>query len=88
MLAARLQAKEQACCEPLGISAAREDEVGEAALLVGDRARIDRIADHLEAPQFPTENRGLRTVTGMRAGKRVTADSLRHGRPDRRHRAA
>ena len=25
-----------------------EDEVGEAALLVGDRARIDRIAEHLE----------------------------------------
>ena len=30
----------------------REDEVGEAAILVGDRARIDRIAEHLEAPAF------------------------------------
>ena len=30
-----------------------EDEVGEAAILVGDRARIDRIAEHLEEPRIP-----------------------------------
>ncbi len=60
---------------------AREDEVGEAALLVGDRARIDRIAEHLEAPYFPTESRGLRTVTGLRAGKRVTAAAFGMGGP-------
>ncbi len=60
---------------------AREDEVGEAALLVGDRARIDRIAEHLEAPYFPAENRGLRTVTGLRAGKRVTAAAFGMGGP-------
>src|SRR5271169_2101775 len=40
-----------------------EDEIGEAAILVGDRARIDRIAEHLETPRFVEENRGLRTVT-------------------------
>lgn len=59
----------------------REDEVGEAALLVGDRARIDRIAELLEAPHFPPENRGLRTVTGWRAGRRVTATAFGMGGP-------
>ncbi len=57
------------------------DEVGEAALLVGDRARIDRIAEHLEDPHFPPENRGLRTVTGLRAGRRVTATAFGMGGP-------
>ncbi len=58
-----------------------EDEVGEAAILVGDRARIDRIAEHLEAPAFLAENRGLRTVTGLRSGKRVTASAFGMGGP-------
>jgi len=59
----------------------REDEVGEAAILVGDRARIDRIAEHLESPHFVEENRGLRTVTGVRAGKRVTVSAFGMGGP-------
>ena len=59
----------------------REDEVGEAAILVGDRDRIDRIAEHLEAPHFVEENRGLRTVTGLRGGKRVTASAFGMGGP-------
>ena len=58
-----------------------EDEVGEAAILVGDRARIERIADHLEGPAFVSENRGLRTVTGLRSGKRVTASAFGMGGP-------
>jgi uridine phosphorylase len=58
-----------------------EEEVGEAAILVGDRARVDRIADHLEKPQFVEENRGLRTVTGMRSGRRVTASAFGMGGP-------
>jgi uridine phosphorylase len=60
---------------------AREDEVGEAALLLGDRARIDRIAEHLDAPQFVAENRGLRTVTGLRGAKRITATAFGMGGP-------
>jgi uridine phosphorylase len=59
----------------------REDEVGEAAILVGDRARIDRIAEHLEAPHFVEENRGLRTVTGLRAGRRITVSAFGIGGP-------
>ena len=59
----------------------RDDEIGEAAILVGDRARIDRIAEHLEAPRFVEENRGLRTVTGLRSGRRVTASAFGMGGP-------
>ncbi len=58
-----------------------EDDVGEAAILVGDRARIDRIADHLDQPIILPENRGLRTVTGLRAGLRVTATAFGMGGP-------
>ena len=59
----------------------REDEVGEAAILVGDRARIDRIAEHLDRPQLVEENRGLRTVTGLRAGRRITVSAFGMGGP-------
>jgi uridine phosphorylase len=59
----------------------REDEVGEAAILVGDRSRIDRIAEHLESPHFLEENRGLRTVTGTFAGRRITVSAFGMGGP-------
>jgi uridine phosphorylase len=59
----------------------RQEDVGEAAILVGDRARIDRIAEHLERPTFLEENRGLRTVTGLRSGRRVTASAFGMGGP-------
>jgi len=59
----------------------RQEDVGEAAILVGDRARIDRIAEHLERPTFLEENRGLRTVTGLRSGHRVTASAFGMGGP-------
>jgi uridine phosphorylase len=58
-----------------------EDEVGGAAILVGDRARIDRIAEHLERPKVLDENRGLRTVIGLRDGKPVTASAFGMGGP-------
>lgn len=58
-----------------------EEAVGEAAILVGDRARIDRIAEHLERSTILEENRGLRTVTGFRAGQRVTASAFGMGGP-------
>jgi uridine phosphorylase len=58
-----------------------KDDVGEAALLTGDRARIDRIADHLEDARILPENRGLRTVTGWRGGIRVTATAFGMGGP-------
>jgi uridine phosphorylase len=58
-----------------------KDDVGEAAILVGDRARIDRIAGHLERPVFLSENRGLRTVTGVRSSTRVTVSAFGMGAP-------
>src|ERR1700745_3802175 len=58
-----------------------EEEVGDAAILVGDRGRIDRIAEHLDDPHFVEENRGLRTVPGSRAGRRVTVSAFGMGGP-------
>jgi uridine phosphorylase len=58
-----------------------EEDVGEAALLTGDRARIDRIANHLEDARILPENRGLRTVTGMRGKTRITATAFGMGAP-------
>jgi uridine phosphorylase len=58
-----------------------DSDVGEAAILVGDRARIDRIAVHLKQPVVLPENRGLRTVTGLFKGVRVTAAAFGMGGP-------
>lgn len=60
---------------------ARRDEVGEAAILVGDPARIERIAEHMTDVHFVPENRGLKTVTGSRGGKRITAAAFGMGAP-------
>ncbi|MCF1464816.1 nucleoside phosphorylase [Agrobacterium vitis] len=60
---------------------ARRDEVGEVAILVGDPARIGRIAEHMTNPVFLAENRGLKTVTGLRNGIRITATAFGMGAP-------
>jgi uridine phosphorylase len=60
---------------------ARRDEVGEHAILVGDPARIGRIAEHMNDVHFVAENRGLRTATGTRGGKRVTVSAFGMGAP-------
>jgi uridine phosphorylase len=62
------------------IGAGRE-EVGSAAILVGDPARIARIAEHMSDVRFLPEQRGLRTVTGLRAGHRITATAFGMGAP-------
>lgn len=62
------------------IGAAR-GEVGEAAILIGDPARIERIAGHMTDVRFLRENRGLKTVTGTRNGRRVTASAFGMGAP-------
>jgi len=62
------------------IGASRRD-VGDAALLVGDPARIARLARHLQDPVFLPENRGLLTVTGVRSGRRITATAFGMGAP-------
>jgi uridine phosphorylase len=60
---------------------ARREDVGEAAILVGDPARVGRIAGHLRDVRFLAENRGLRTVTGWRAGRRITVSAFGMGAP-------
>jgi len=60
---------------------ARREAVGDAAILVGDPARIDRIADHLTAVDFLPESRGLRTITGLRGGRRITVSAFGMGAP-------
>jgi len=60
---------------------ARKDEVGDAAILVGDPARIERIAAHMTDVHFVRENRGLKTVTGTYAGRRVTVAAFGMGAP-------
>jgi uridine phosphorylase len=59
----------------------KAEEVGEAAILIGDPARIARIAKHLDDPKMLEEKRGLRTVTGSRRGRRITASAFGMGSP-------
>lgn len=60
---------------------ADRSEVGEAAILVGDPARVARIATHMSDVHFVRENRGLKTITGTYAGKRVTVSAFGMGAP-------
>jgi uridine phosphorylase len=60
---------------------ADRDEVGDAAILVGDPARIDRIAPLMTEIHHVKENRGLRTITGTHAGRRVTVSAFGMGAP-------
>lgn len=60
---------------------AKRDEVGETAILVGDPARVERIAALMENVHFVPENRGLKTVSGDYRGKRVTVSAFGMGAP-------
>jgi uridine phosphorylase len=60
---------------------AKREEVGEAAILVGDPARITRIAEHMSDVHFVPEQRGLKTVTGTRGGTRITVTAFGMGAP-------
>ncbi|BCH21460.1 nucleoside phosphorylase [Mesorhizobium sp. L-8-3] len=62
------------------IGASRE-QVGQSAMLVGDPARVARITEHMSDVEFVAENRGLRTATGTRGGKRVTVSAFGMGAP-------
>ena len=60
---------------------AHRDEVGQAAILVGDPARIGRIAGHLTDVHRVTENRGLKTITGTHGKARITIAAFGMGAP-------
>lgn len=58
-----------------------EAEVGQRAILVGDPARINRLATLLDDVHWIPENRMLRTVTGTFQGQRITASAFGMGAP-------
>lgn len=60
---------------------AERGAVGSRAILVGDPARVARIAEHMTDVRFLPENRGLKTMTGRRAGKDVTVSAFGMGAP-------
>jgi uridine phosphorylase len=59
----------------------RADEVGGSAILVGDPARIGRLAEAMDRPQMLDEKRGLRVVTGWRGQRRISAAAFGMGAP-------
>lgn len=60
---------------------ATRDEVGKAAILIGDPARVDRIARKMTDVHRVPENRGLKTITGSYDGKRITVTAFGMGAP-------
>jgi uridine phosphorylase len=56
-------------------------DVGDRAILVGDRARVARVADLLDDSRWLNEDRGLTTVTGTRDGRRITVSAFGMGAP-------
>jgi uridine phosphorylase len=60
---------------------ARADDVGEAAILVGDPGRVARIAPHLQEVRMLPERRGLRTLIGAHRGRRISVSAFGMGAP-------
>ncbi len=60
---------------------ATRQQVGRAAILVGDPARVDRIAAKMTDVHHIPENRGLKTITGSQNGKRITVSAFGMGAP-------
>lgn len=57
------------------------DQVGEAAVLVGDRGRTLLAAEILEDAEVLNEDRGLTTATGSWRGTRITVSAFGMGAP-------
>lgn len=57
------------------------DEVGQSAVLVGDRGRVLLAADLLENATILNEDRGLTTATGYHAGELITVSAFGMGAP-------
>jgi uridine phosphorylase len=56
-------------------------DVGDRAILVGDRGRVARVAELLDDTRWLNEDRGLTTVTGERDGQRITVSAFGMGAP-------
>lgn len=57
------------------------DEVGDAAVLVGDRGRVFLAAELLDDAVILNEDRGLTTATGHYQGARITVSAFGMGAP-------
>lgn len=57
------------------------DQVGQRAILVGDRSRVIRAAEHLTEVAWLNEDRGLTTVTGRYDGTSITVAGFGMGAP-------
>lgn len=57
------------------------DDVGESAVLVGDRGRVLLAADLLDDAVILNEDRGLTTATGWHQGHRITVSAFGMGAP-------
>ncbi len=57
------------------------EEVGDRAILVGDPARVDRLAALLDEPRLLPVSRGLRTATGGYGGRSVSVVAFGMGAP-------
>lgn len=57
------------------------DEVGDAAVLVGDRGRVLLAAELLSDAKILNEDRGLTTATGTHNGVRITVSAFGMGAP-------
>lgn len=73
--------KEQEETESAWYIGAKREQVGKSAILVGDPARVERIAHHMENVEAIAENRGLRTITGEYVGRKVTVAAFGMGAP-------
>lgn len=61
--------------------ACNTSQIADRCLLIGDPARIERIAALLHNPSWPAPQRGLQVVTGEAYGVRISAVSFGMGAP-------
>jgi uridine phosphorylase len=59
----------------------RAEDVGDRAVLVGDRGRVAKAAELLDDPVWLGEDRGLSTVAGKYRGRSVTVAAFGMGAP-------
>lgn len=57
------------------------DDIADRAVIVGDQGRVTLAAEHLGEVVRVNEDRGLMTITGTRAGQRVTVAAFGMGAP-------
>jgi uridine phosphorylase len=57
------------------------EDVGDRAILVGDRGRVARVTAHMQDVAWINEDRGLTTATGTFRGHRVTVTAFGMGAP-------